>query len=425
MNIIDNSLLEAPTVGKLITEKKKLHLLKDNHLYLISSIDEAFAGKAKDVFDRLMERMDDDQLLNNYKLEVLSKDAPLDYNAKFHKAMIEDKINFILPLYTPGKIEQQYLVSHTEETDLFTHLPLVIYTSERITKNSAVELMLKDAMDDADSFVIKTKSIWESPDFLKRLTVSLASAAMHPTFGMAVSKSLVKNALGKDVKYTHQKQIEIQKGFINDIHDIKDNINKEEKLARVKLMLGSASNEDILQYLLTLPDEGLGAFSDKVSPMKLAEQSKIKVLVRYVGRIENGKPANGRFRVFFEKGGVSIQVRFGRRSALLIYLIYLMDIIKSPTVNALDISQYGELFKRLFEESYGYDGGEEQFKTLLGKGNSEQELLRHSYGDIIRAVGKACAYFDESKTPFIISDAQSHLYILKKNILVDERLLNL
>ena len=43
MNIIDNSLLEAPTVGKLITEKKKLHLLKDSHLYLISSTDEAFA----------------------------------------------------------------------------------------------------------------------------------------------------------------------------------------------------------------------------------------------------------------------------------------------------------------------------------------------------------------------------------------------
>ena len=184
---------------------------------------------------------------------------------------LEDKINFILPLYTPGKIEQQYLVNHTEEPDLFTHLPLMIYTSERITKNSAVELMLKDAMDDADSFIIKTRSFWESPDFLKRLAVSQASVGMHPTFSMAVSKSLVKNALGKDVKYTHQKQIEIQKGFINDIHDIKDNINKEEKLARVKLMLGSASNEDILQYLLTLPDEGLGAFSDKVSPMKLAE----------------------------------------------------------------------------------------------------------------------------------------------------------
>ena len=425
MNIIDNGLLEAPTVGKLITEKKKMHLLKDCHLYLISSTDEAFAGKAKDVFDRLMERMDDNQLLNNYKLEVLSKDAPLDYNAKFHKAMIEDKINFILPLYTPGKIEQQYLVNHTEEPDLFTHLPLMIYTSERITKNSAVELMLKDALDDADSFIIKTRFFWESPDFLKRLAVSQASVGMHPTFGMAVSKSLVKNALGKDVKYTHQKQIEIQKGFINDIHDIKDNINKEEKLARVKLMLGSASNEDILQYLLTLPDEGLGAFSDKVSPMKLAEQSKIKVQVRYVGRIENGKPANGRFRVFFEKGGVSIQVRFGRRSALLIYLIYLMDVIKSPTVNALDISQYGELFKRLFEECYGYDGGEEQFRTLFGKGNSEQELLRHSYGDINRAVGKVCDYFDESKTPFIIPDAQSHLYILAKNISIDDRLMRL
>lgn len=425
MNIIDNSPIEAPTIGNIIIEPEEIEQLADCHLYLLPSNAKSFDGKALVAFDMLMEKIGKEQLLNKYKLEVLNPETHFTNYPILRKAIEVNKCNFIMPLYTPNQFNKQYLITHTEETDLYTHLPLIIYTSERITKNNVVELMLRDALDDTDSFLNKTKFLWESEVFAKRVALSKASSGMHPTFGMAVSKTLVKEALGKDAQYTHQKQIEIQEGFVNDIHDIRADINRKEKLARVKLALGSASNEDILQYLLTLPDEGLNAFSDKVSPVKLAEQSKIKVHVKYIGRIDNGKPADGRFRVFFEKGGVSIQVHFGRRSGFLIYLIYLMDVIKSSTINSLDISQYGELFNKLFEKCYGYDGGEEQFKTLFGKGNSEQELLRHSYGDINKAVGKVCSYFGESKTPFVVGDVQSHLYILRKNILIDDKLLNL
>ena len=425
MNVIDNSPIGTPKVGKIITEPYEIDQLTDCHLYLLPSNAKSFEGKALEAFNMLIEKISRNQLLNKYKLEVANSELDLTNYPILKKAIETNKCNFMMPLYTPNQLDKQYLITHTEETYLYTHLPLMIYTSERITKNNVVELMLRNAMDDTDSFLNKTKSIWKSEDFAKRVALSQASTGLHPTFGMAVSKTLVKEALGKDAKYTHQKQIELQKEFTSNLHDLKTDSQNVEKTARVKLILGAISNEDILEYLLSLNDEGVNEFAEKMSPLKKAEQSKIKVQVKYVGRIENKKPANGRYRIFFEKGGVSVQVHFGRRSAFLIYLIYLMDVIKSEDVNSIDISKYEDLFCKLFEICYGYDGGKQQFKTLFGKGNSEQELLRHSYGDIVKAVGKVCTYFGESKTPFIVQDAQSHLYILKQNILIDDKLLSL
>ena len=422
MNIMDNSPIEVPTVGRVVTETYEVEKLQDCHLYLLPSNNNAFADKTKEVFNMLIEKMRASQLLNNYQLEILSQVLQLDNHPKLSEAIREDHSNFVMPLFTPNRSNKQYLIVRSEEKELFSHIPLMIYTSERLTKNSAVDLMIKDALNNTDSFINKTKNNWESIDFWKRVIVNQASG-MHSTFGMAVSKSLVKEALGKDGELTHQKQIELQEEFVNNLHDVKADNNNVEKMARVKLILGCISNEDILKYLLTLPDEGINVFSDKISPTRIAEQSKLMIQVKYVGHIDNKKPADGRFRVFINKGGVSVQVHFGRRSALLIYIIYLLDVIKSEHVNSLDISQYGELFNRLYEDCYGYNGGEEQFKTLFGKGNSEQELLRHSYGDITKAVGKVCTYYGESKTPFVIPDAQSHLYIPKEKIIIDDRLL--
>ena len=423
MKILDNSPIESPSVGQIVTETREVKGLQNCHLYLLSSNDESIAAKAKDVFDMLMEKMRDEQLLNYYEIEFLDNVDFFSNHLNLYNAITTDRGNLIMPLNAPDTDEKQYLITHTEESDLFTHLPLIIYTSERVTKNSVIELMIKEALNDTDAFIEKTKSLLETDDVIKRYSIGHATANMLPTFGMAFNKVLVKEAFGKDVKYTHQKQIELQKELIDNIKEIKVDKTQKEKLARVKLILGSISNEDILEYLLNLSDEERSAFAEQISPAKMAEKSKVKINVRYVGHIDVKKPADGCFRVFFDRGSVSVQVHFGRRSALLIYLIYLMDVVRSEDVNSLNIREYGDLYKRLFEACYGYDGGKEQFKTLIGKGNSEQELLRHCYNDITKSVGKVCSYYGESKTPFIIPDAQSHLYVLKKNIAFDERLL--
>ena len=89
----------------------------------------------------------------------------------------------------------------------------------------------------------------------------------------------------------------------------------------------------------------------------------------------------------------------------------------------LDITKSDAKFCKLFKEVYAYDGGMQQFKTLFGKGNSEQELLRHCLSDIRKNIGSACALLNEEATPYVLSNKQSHLCVQKKNIDIDERLL--
>ena len=80
------------------------------------------------------------------------------------------------------------------------------------------------------------------------------------------------------------------------------------------------------------------------------------------------------------------------------------------------------MFCTLFEKVYAY-GGLENFKTMFGKGNSEQELLRHCLSDIRFAIGNACEKLHESATPYILKDINSHLFILRQNVQIDTRLI--
>lgn len=424
MNIMDNSPIEAPSVGRIVTETYEVEQLKDCHLYLLPSNSNAFANKASEVFDMLRDKMGASQLLNDYKLELLSDNLKLDNHPNVSEAIGKDHSNFVMPLFTPDSSNKKYLIVHSEEKDLFTHIPLMIYTSERLTKNSAVELMLKDAIHDTKAFLDKINHVYKTDSFLKNMIVGLPGVGILPSFGMAtIGVTLLKKILGKEGKLTHQKKIELQEDFINDLNDIKTGNYNEEQLAKVKLYLGSLSNEDILDYLLSLSKEESHLFVDSVSPTKIAERSTMKIAVRYVGRIDKHHSANGRFRIFFEKGDICRQVQFGRRIGFLVYMIYLFDVIKSEKVKSIDIRNYEDLFVNLFNECYCYNGGHELFLDLYGKGDHEQGQLRHSYDDIRKTVKKNCIELKESWTPFVVSDPQSHLYVPKEKIIIDDRLL--
>ena len=141
MNIMDNSPIEVPTVGRIVTETYEVEQLKDCHLHLLPSNNNAFADKANEVFKMLIDRMGIGQLLNEYQFESLHEELKFDNQPDLCKAIKEDKSNFIMPLYTPSKSEKQYLIVSSEEKDLFTHIPLMIYTSERVSKYSIMEQM--------------------------------------------------------------------------------------------------------------------------------------------------------------------------------------------------------------------------------------------------------------------------------------------
>ena len=77
MNIMDNSPISAPAIGRIVVESYEVEQLADCHLYLLPSNTEVFADKAREMFGMLMEKMGAGQLVNDYKLELLSEDLRL------------------------------------------------------------------------------------------------------------------------------------------------------------------------------------------------------------------------------------------------------------------------------------------------------------------------------------------------------------
>ena len=150
MNVMDNSPIEAPSVGRIVTETYEVEQLKDCCLYVLPSNGESIAHKASEVFQMLMGQMGTSQLVNDYKLEMLSDHLNLDNQSGLMLAIKEDMSNLIMPLSTPSKFDKQYLIVHTEEKDLFTHIPLMIYTSERVSKFSIAEQMRMFAQEQPD-----------------------------------------------------------------------------------------------------------------------------------------------------------------------------------------------------------------------------------------------------------------------------------
>jgi len=180
-----------------------------------------------------------------------------------------------------------------------------------------------------------------------------------------------------------------------------------------------------LKFLLDRVDKKVRQdyVSTFLKPDRLVEKPSLTVEVKWIGHTDVRKKSNGRARLYLNKDGREEPVHFKRRASFILYLLLLLEIYLTEETGMLDITKSDAKFCKLFKEVYAYDGGMQQFKTLFGKGNSEQELLRHCLSDIRKNIGSACALLNEEATPYVLSNKQSHLCVQKKNIDIDERLL--
>ena len=153
------------------------------------------------------------------------------------------------------------------------------------------------------------------------------------------------------------------------------------------------------------------------------DASCTKVELRWVGYTDVKLKNSGPIRLYLNKNGSKEMVYFKRRPSFILYLIYLLEAYDSENVTSLDITERDQRFRKLFDTVYAYDGGMEYFKTLMGKGNSEQKLLRHCLGDIRKTIGATCELLEENASPYILKNKHWHLNIEKKNILIDEKFL--
>ena len=424
MNIIDNSPIEAPSVGRIVTETYEVEQLKDCHLYILPSNGATIARKASEVFLMLMEQMGTSQLLNDYKLELFSENLNLDNQPGLMLAIKEDMSNIIMPLSTPSKFDKQYLIVHSEEKDLFTHIPMMIYTSERVSKFSIAEQMRMFSQEQPDDMVEYIKSRFDNDTFLKRYVTGLTSNMMHPTFGMAVSKSMLKSQIGIKGKITHQDKLKM-------MENVEENFIKarrDEKLdAQITLLIQSADAEDIKKFVYSLNKNQQKKFFQMMNPKRTGEESGALLEVRYEGKIKSDSRTKGRYRLYVTNGKREELVEFSNSDSFLIHLLYIIEKVISDDVNTLDFDKYKDLFVKLSWEVYRFCDGDERFKKITrgrdDDGNSKERRLSDCLGDIKNSISKSCKKLGVLPSPYYIENADEHLYVSKNDIVLPDELM--
>ncbi len=422
MNIMDNSPIDAPAIGRIVSEQYEVEQLTDCHLYLLPSNAEAIGDKANEVLGILIEKMGASTLVNNYKYDAIDA-LRLDNQPTLKNAITEVKANFIMPLYTPDKSEKQYLIVRSEEKDLFAHIPLMIYTSERITKFSIMEQMKWYGQDNPEAMQDFIKEEVDTDAFWKRYSSASTSTMMHPTFGMAVSKAALKDKLGIKGKITHLDKLKmmerIEENFVK---------SRRDELADAELMVVFSSMDvhSLRKFANMLNKNQRSKLAEIANVKKVAENASTWLEVRFVGKIESGHRTKGRYRLYITDGKKDELVEFDSSDSFLVYMLFMIDKVLKDEVNTLDFDKYKDLFAKLSWEVYRFCDGEERFNKITkdrdNKGNVKEKRLSDCLGDIKISLSNACNKLGALPAPYIIEDADEHLYVEKQDIMLPKEL---
>ena len=429
MNVMDNSPIDVPVVGRLVKEQYAVGQLADCCLYALPSNVNAFIEEGKKVFEDLLASMGEKQLLNKYDFEALEKMPVLDNHPTLDSAIKEEHCQFIMSLYTPSKADKQYLLLKTEQEQLYNDLAMVLYTSERISKHSVNELLRDFALDTPEAFCNGVKEAAQSEKFWKNYFVSIASDVFHPTFGIRASLPKIREALKIDGIITHQKKSAMIDRMMENINKYRRNKDKAAE-AELNYVLSSLDIESLKRVLTKMSKKQLEAFYKTTNPKILAEQSTMMLEIKYVGKIDPNWRADGNYRLILHKNYDRIEVHFGRREAFILYLIYLIDKYEHGKVDSLNIENYRNEFNRLYKAVYDQDEGNSRFDKLIGRGKDENGNLmppqiKHCYSDIRIAVSDGCEKLRELPAPFILADANDHLYVLRDKLSIPRTLVEL
>ena len=429
MRVMDNSPIDVPAVGRLVKEQYAVGQFADCCLYALPSNTGAMVEKAKEVFDGWIKTMGAEKLLNKYDFEELGKMPVLDNHPTLSMAIDDEKCQFLMPIYAPSQEEKQYLLLKTEEDKLYNDIAMMLYTSERISKHSMNELLKEFALDAPEQFCDGLKEIAESEKFWKNYFVSLANDVFHPTFGMRASEPKIKEVLKIDGIITHQKKSEMIDRMMDNITSFRK--GKDEKAeAELTYVLSTLDIESLKKFLTKMSKKQLETFFKTANPKVLAEESTMKLEIRYEGKIDPGRKADGKYRLYLCKQNYKdVQVHFGRREAFILYLIYMIDKHERDTVDTLKIESFKNQFKSLYEVVYAKDGAGQRFDKMVrhtdSEGNPQQAQIKHCYSDIRMAISDGCEKLRELPAPFILADAKDHLYAQKSKISVPKVLIDM
>lgn len=417
--------------------------LEDGKVYVLATRTDLFVDAVKTSIKHFKNLMEKEGLIYCYDVCVIE-----DYNSVSTCGVLYDAIqkgvNIILPINTPNVAEKQYLVAKSEAASLDIYIPSMVMQAENLTKKAIEEALINLAIQESEScsklfgdVYLNNLSSEVDNDSVGGLLCSMGdfTMAMAPTRGLY-------ETIPSDTSYRMSR--EIMSRFVENCKLINKTESKS-KLSKAQIeKLQKAKSEVNYVFNLFTPnvysrfalqmmkknDISL-AFDNCINRDKIAANSKIVVSVecakpeidaKFDPKIVKKLKTNGKFRVYLSDGVDTVQVKFGRAAACIVYIMYLLDRKqRGDEIDTLKISNNEKLFCELYGSVYDKSEAKDTFKTLESRfdgGKVKRSRLTDCYSDIRKALDESVAEFGESALPFYIPNEYSHITILSSNISV-------
>lgn len=166
-----------------------------------------------------------------------------------------------------------------------------------------------------------------------------------------------------------------------------------------------------------------------INPQRMAEVSTMDLEVRRAKSVDVNRKNDGFYRLFLVRDEETLQVHFSRKNGYILYLIYLLDRKKNgDKVDTLNLTQYKELFGKLYHIVYGISG-EKFFVDMMKHYNANNEVQQKGLYTVLKSirddVGSTCERMQEPAEPFLLRDIASHLAVLPQHIFLPPEIMTL
>lgn len=427
MKVNDNTPINKPCIGMLIEEKYSVGQFEDNHLYLIADEDSQIAHKATEVFKEYKVRMQKEDYYNEYELEIIPS-AELKSHPKIQERLEQYNDNIVLQLSSPTVDGKRFLVAKADENSLIQTITLMIYEGECNARYYIKEVLKSFATENTDEFTYLAMRAASSKSFLAQYFANLTEDLIHPCFGMAASLSSIKDRLDVEGVITHKQRMESYMHLLDNLKNYHK--NKDPKIdAELDLVFNSIDPATWKMFFLKQSPKLQEKMFNYVNPRHLAESSTMDIEVRKMNSIDKNRKNDGYYRLFLKREYESLMVHFSRKNGFILYLIYLLDRKKNgDKVDTLNISQYKELFSKLYQIVYGING-ESVFTDMMKNFNANNEVQQKGLYTVLKSirddVGSTCERMQEPAEPFLIHDIASHLAVLPKHIILPPEIMEI
>lgn len=428
MKIIDNDPIDKPCIGELIEEQCAVGQFADNCLYLIADPEADIAKRAVNIMEQFKQIADCDDYYNTYELEVV-QNVELKNHPKIKERIEQHGDNFLIQLASHGFNEKKrFIVAKTDNDKLFENINLLIYAAERIAKFDMAVLLRSFVEDNTDEFVELARNAITDKRFQSNYFAVLVGQSMQPSFGMAASTASIKERLEIKGVITHKQRLEMYDHLL-------DNLKKYHKThdpkieAELDFIFSIIDPVTMRMFFLKQSPKLQEKMNNFVNPKRLAETSTMDLEVCKAKNVGVKRKNDGHYRLYLSRGDERLMVHFSRSAGFVVYLIYLIDRKKNgEKVDTLNIVQYKQLFGKLYEMIYGYNG-ETVFTDMVKNYNAEGEMRQKGLYTVLKSiredVGNTCERMQEPAEPFLLQDTTAHLAVLPEHIILPDELMAL